>query len=320
MSTRIFRYTKSLGPSNKDLATNQVNVAFRYALGGDKGYFTCDVTASGESTDTTATARATATTPSNGDCRCGIVNKASRIVGGTSTDVNEYPWQVGLITTYSKDVLCGATLISDRYVLTAAHCTDGLTTSNFRLLLGGHSTASTGSSELIVQPLSITDHPNYNDDTFNNDMSIIEIAPLDFDALDVAVRPACLPDSAETYDGVTATVTGWGTLKSDGSQPTILQEVDVPVVSTADCRKVYGTSGITNNMLCAGTATGGEDSCQGDSGGPLIARDGANYELIGVVSFGTECGDPGVPGVYARVTALQTWIESNTAGSTTCGR
>ena len=63
---------------------------------------------------------ATTTPAPTGSCKCGVAQRATRIVGGTETEVNEYPWQVGLVQTG------GRTLISDRHVLTAAHCTTGL--------------------------------------------------------------------------------------------------------------------------------------------------------------------------------------------------
>ena len=90
--------------------------------------------------------------------------------------------------------------------------------------------------------------------------------------------------SLQTYAGVTATVTGWGTTSSGGSLSFTLKEVDVGVVSNGACkydillsihlyiipliRNDYGYSAswITSNMLCAVVAGGGKDSCQGDSG------------------------------------------------------
>ena len=95
------------------------------------------------------------------------------------------------------------------------------------------------------------------------------------------MSPACLPaDLSATYAGVLATVTGWGTLSSGGSQPTVLQEVDVTVTTNADCNSAYGS--ITNNMVCA--ADSGKDSCQGDSGGPMIASENGRQALVGTLS------------------------------------
>lgn len=61
-------------------------------------------------------------------------------------------------------------------------------------------------------------------------------------------------------------------------------------------------------MVCAGYENGGFDSCQGDSGGPLVS-DGV---LVGVVSWGKGCAEPGFPGVYAKVSAVREWIYKQT--------
>ena len=61
-----------------------------------------------------------------GSCYCGLAKRRTRIVGGVDTEVNEYPWQAGLVTRGQHDyVWCGGSLISSRWVITAAHCTAG---------------------------------------------------------------------------------------------------------------------------------------------------------------------------------------------------
>uniref|UniRef100_A0A3Q1EUP0 trypsin n=1 Tax=Acanthochromis polyacanthus TaxID=80966 RepID=A0A3Q1EUP0_9TELE len=90
--------------------------------------------------------------------------------------------------------------------------------------------------------------------------------------------------------------------------PQRLQEVNVPIVTNSDCSNSYG--GITDNMICAGLTEGGKDSCQGDSGGPLVSKNDSIWVLAGVVSFGNGCAEPNFPGVYARVSQYQSWINS----------
>merc|ERR1712045_236237 len=121
--------------------------------------------------------------------------------------------------------------------------------------------------------------------------------------LGVRAMPACLADSSmgdEALGGQTVTVSGWGTTSSGGSQATVLQLVNVPAMTNAECRDTgYGESQITDAMLCAGHIdAGGVDSCQGDSGGPLTYTTGGKTYVVGVVSWGIVCAWKNYPGVY----------------------
>merc|ERR1711981_1467107 len=104
---------------------------------------------------------------------------------------------------------------------------------------------------------------------------------------------------------------GWGTLSSGGSATNNLQYVRVPAITNSQCNAAYGGS-ITDTMLCAGYPNvGGKDACQGDSGGPFVCNDNGNAVIAGVVSWGIGCAHPNYPGVYARVTSVLSWIQSN---------
>ena len=207
--------------------------------------------------------------------------------------------------------LCGGTLISDTHVLTAAHCTVNEYATRISVLLGEHNIADDKFNRVDVA--EIINHPNYDSQTLDNDFSILRLSnPVTFTN---EVSPACLPaDMSNTYAGVTATVTGWGDLSTGGPSPDVLQEVDVTVTTNAECNNAYGGE-ITKNMVCAGDP--GEDSCNGDSGGPLVAPENSRQAVvvtpskkllklilknrqIGVVSWGSDCGLEGFPGVYAR--------------------
>jgi secreted trypsin-like serine protease len=95
-----------------------------------------------------------------------------------------------------------------------------------------------------------------------------------------------------------------------GETPTILQHVQVPVISNLDCKSAYGGQ-IKESMICAGyPGEGGKDACQGDSGGPLVCNSGGKAILAGVVSWGKKCALPNYPGVYARTTHILDWIIS----------
>merc|ERR1719458_1504069 len=257
-----------------------------------------------ETVATTTPAPATTAAPgpvvtaAPGTCQCGVKGGAAngRIVGGQETEQHEYPWQVGLVSRNGRSPFCGGTLISSTHVLTAAHCTQS-DASSIAVILGEHNIADSVFNRVNVA--EIIDHPEYNSGTTDNDYAILRLAsPVTFTN---EVSPACLPaDLSNTFAGVLATVTGWGTLSSGGSQPTVLQEVDVTVTTNTACKNAYGSSMITANMICA--ADSGKDSCQGDSGGPMIAPENGRQALIGVVSWGYGCAMEAYPGVYARVT------------------
>lgn len=256
-------------------------------------------------------------------CSCGQAQRSKRIVGGQETEVNEYPWQAAVITRSGG--FCGGSLLNDRWVLTAAHCTYGKTKSNIQVHLGQHDLFSATESKLLRMGVErIVEHPHYNTQTINNDFSLLKMSSkVDF-ADNPHVRPVCLPRSlTQSYEGYSATVSGWGTTSSGGNMASKLQEVEVKVLSNAQCKKTgYDSSWITPEMLCAGVSGGGKDSCQGDSGGPLVTRVGSSYVLIGVVSWGEGCALANYPGIYARVTTQLGWIRENSEGegTITCPR
>jgi uncharacterized repeat protein (TIGR01451 family) len=123
-----------------------------------------------------------------------------------------------------------------------------------------------------------------------------------------AISMITTADSSLVTPGTTSTVTGWGTTASGGTVSQTLLEVELPIVTNADCNNVYGI--IIGSMVCAGgTPAGGTDSCQGDSGGPLVVRDGGSgWKLLGVVSFGDRCAIADIPGVYTRVSSFESEI------------
>ncbi|XP_042212964.1 trypsin-1-like [Homarus americanus] len=136
------------------------------------------------------------------------------------------------------------------------------------VLLGAHELTSSTSAQQRISVERIINHESYDSSTQDNDIAVLKLATKA--SLNENVKPACLPSVSEDYTGFTATVSGWGTLSSGGSQPDVLQEVQVPVVSNSECQQSYGNS--ISDMLCAGYDAGGKDSCQGDSGGLAVRR------------------------------------------------
>ena len=192
-------------------------------------------------------------------------------MNGEETEVNEFPWQVGLLDAgWGYSTWCGGTLISDQWVLTAAHCTVGMTASELEVLVGDHDySTDTETQSLRMKVSDIINHWDYDSSTTNKDFALIKLEyPIDFEAYP-HIRPACLPENDENdYVGYSSIVSGWGTTTMGGSLSSYLQYVDVNVLSNDACMNTYGygEGSITDQMVCANVEGGGKDSCQGDSG------------------------------------------------------
>ena len=198
------------------------------------------------------------------DCDCGRSPTgpvpSDRIVGGTEATPHSHPWQVALVTGRNDAVYCGGTIINEYTIVTAAHCGDG---SGRATILAGSHDFGIGQQKISGQ---FVGHKDYSSTKLTNDIAVIKLdQPLDLSG--DAVRAACLPQSGQTFENELATVTGWGTTSSGGTQPGQLLQVGVTVqeAGATTCQRAYGTSTITPDMLCAYAE--GKDSCQGDSGG-----------------------------------------------------
>ncbi|KAK8393307.1 hypothetical protein O3P69_013376 [Scylla paramamosain] len=249
---------------------------------------------------------------------CGIRRNAvpdifTRIVGGSQAERNEFPWQVSLqfVSNWYTHHICGGTVIDQRWVLTAAHCTHNFESHQLLVVAGEHHLKRRHGEEQTRKVETIVEHPQYNVETQEYDIAMIKLSqPLVMDG--VTVSPICLPPYLNKFTG-NGVVTGWGNTKEDGESSDVLMKVVVPIISDQECRNSYRAIGYTgpiiDNMLCAGYSTGGKDACQGDSGGPFISlgRD-SRYYLAGVVSWGIGCARPHVPGVYTEVSHFVPWV------------
>nr|XP_061805640.1 serine protease 27-like [Nerophis lumbriciformis] len=243
---------------------------------------------------------------------CGQPPLTSRIVGGQNAIEGDWPWMVSLHRRGSH--FCGASLINNQWLLTAAHCF-GSSNGPVTAYLGRLTQSGPNPNEVSRNVDMTILHPNYNPSTFDNDVALLRLAsPVTFNNF---IRPVCLADTASTFfTGTDSWVTGWGRITEGGALPNDLMEVEVPVIGNRQCNCDYNPSSqITENMICAGLRNGGKDACQGDSGGPMVSRQGTVWVQSGVVSFGEGCARPERPGVYARVSQYQAWI-SNELGNT----
>ncbi|XP_053660394.1 trypsin [Anopheles marshallii] len=250
-------------------------------------------------------------------CKCGSAEPINeRIVGGTPVDDNSFSWMAALY--YDNKFSCGGSLLSDRYVITAAHCTTKPDRALFRIQFGVNDRSKpTGTSiERSVKRILTNWYNAFNN---NNDIALLELTyPV---SISDRVMPICLPQATEMYEGTRGIVTGWGRTKSGGGLSGTLQQTEVPILTNRECRRAgYWAFQITNRMICAGYLEGGKDSCQGDSGGPLQVLNTKlnHYELVGVVSWGRACAQKNFPGVYTRVSQYLHWINRNIKDSCLC--
>nr|XP_035952811.1 transmembrane protease serine 11D isoform X2 [Halichoerus grypus] len=237
-----------------------------------------------------------------------ITLSEERILGGTKAEEGDWPWQVSLQTGNVHH--CGGILISSMWILTAAHCFRSQ--SNPRQW-----TANFGVSITFPKQRrrirTILIHNNYNPATHENDIAAIQLdGGINFTK---NIHRVCLPEATQNIPpGSSAYVTGWGSREFGGNTVSDLQQARVRIISNDVCNAPTSYNGaVLPGMLCAGLPQGGVDACRGDSGGPLVQQDSRRlWFLVGIVSWGDQCGLPDKPGVYTRVTAYRDWITKKT--------
>ncbi|KAJ8736113.1 hypothetical protein PYW08_006769 [Mythimna loreyi] len=237
-----------------------------------------------------------------------VPSNPQRIVGGSLTTIDRYPSMASLIfswTTSNFVQICGGTIINNRAVLTAAHCTVGDAAARWRIRVGSTWRNSGGVVHLTH---SIVNHPQYNSNTYNNDIAVMRASSTFTYNNNVRAAPIA-GSNYHLADNQPVWAAGWGRTSEGGVSSDQLRHVEMRSINQATCRNNYATRGvaITDNMLCSGWSGGGRDQCQGDSGGPLYH----NGNVVGVCSFGIGCAQAFFPGVNARVSRYTSWITSN---------
>ncbi|CAG2171180.1 unnamed protein product [Oppiella nova] len=235
------------------------------------------------------------------------------VVGGVNANPQEFPWQVSLEYN-SAEVgwyhTCGASVISDEWVLTAAHCVDrSLDGAMYRCVVGEHDRTKPEGKEAIINVIKVIQHPSWDTSKIVNDVALLKLSrPISFSGNESHVRPVCLPDQ-QAVDNIVGTkcwATGWGHTQWQGQVAPILQKVQVDITTQSSCKSKYlFVTSITEAHICFGEQ--GKGTCQGDSGGPLNCQVGGKYYSYGATSFGVQCAGS-YPSVSARTSTFSAWI------------
>nr|XP_012326287.1 mannan-binding lectin serine protease 1 isoform X4 [Aotus nancymaae] len=246
----------------------------------------------------------------------------ARIFNGRPAQKGTTPW-IAMLSHLNGQPFCGGSLLGSSWIVTAAHClhqsldpedptlhaSDLLSPSDFKIILGKHWRLRSDENEQHLGVKHIALHPQYVPNTFENDVALVEL--LESPVLNTFVMPICLPEGPQ-QEGAMVIVSGWGKQFLQRF-PETLMEIEIPTVDHGTCQKAYAPlkKKVTVDMICAGEKEGGKDACAGDSGGPMVTlnRERGHWHLVGIVSWGEDCGKKDRYGVYSSIHHNKDWIQ-----------
>ena len=229
-------------------------------------------------------------------------SKTTSIVGGQPVPGDmTVPFIVSLQNRY-KQHYCAGTLVSDRAIVTAAHCVRF--GPPHRIQMGSKQIG--GKKAIYRTKFKVKYHPASWGGNGVNDIAVILLDS----PLPAKYTPAIVNSKNESNNpGLVPRVAGWGRVsESSTKNEKFMRYIDVPIVTKQVCDIGLAPRKTNSSNICAGFAEGGKDSCQGDSGGPLFFPD--TKTLIGVVSWGVGCARPNKYGVYMKVSDYRSWIDA----------
>ncbi|CAK1589512.1 unnamed protein product [Parnassius mnemosyne] len=250
--------------------------------------------------------------------KCGVHSLTPNMIHGIQA--KQYPWLV-LLQYENGSILCGGSLISRRYVLTAGHCVETLNGPPTFTRLSEYNTttytvdvAPTESGyeyiKNIIIPIEWSKrHPEFNWNTYQNDIGLVKLAH-NVQYSDY-IRPICLPRTdylQQISAGTHLLSAGWGS--NDVNYNDVKKDAVLPYVPMKICRHSLSTMTLTNKQICAGGEPS-QQTCVGDYGGPLMFQTDDYYIAVGVLSYRLGgCGVENLPGVYTNVYEYLDWINS----------
>jgi len=233
--------------------------------------------------------------------------------GPAQASFGELPWQA--VVFYSNQTfVCGGSLVSDRHVVLAAHCLMFVEPEEIVVRLGEYQ-LSTDSEPETHQDMGVTRihmHPGFRQGPLFSDVAVLELTgPA---RLSRHVQPICLPRPEQDFTGSRCLAAGWGRAAFDSGLPALPAKIESPVVDHRQCQSRLQKTRLgtffklDESFICAGGESGA-DACKGDGGGPLACPVDGRYVLAGISSWGVDCGEPGVPAVFASTTAALGFLQ-----------
>lgn len=239
------------------------------------------------------------------------------------TDFPEFPWVVAIFANASTEqkFIGGGSILAPNVVLTAAHIVYTRRTQDLLVRAGEwdiHSEIEPLKHKncLVLETIC---HEQFNSGTAIYDIALLILrTPLE---LTHHIMPVCLPRMHEFLNFERCFVAGWGKPSFDQGADirNVLRKVDLPIVNRTECQQRLRPTRLGRyfelheSFICAGGERG-LDACTGDGGSPLFCPllDHPNqYFQLGIVAWGLGCHTEHVPGVYANVFQLQTWLRKN---------
>ena len=239
------------------------------------------------------------------------IDATSKILGGVQAAPGAWPWIAALLSADDPSVFyaqfCSGVLIDQSWVLTAAHCVQGMSATKIQVAVGAYDLTKFTGSRTPVKSIRI--HPQFSSTSLYNDIALVELG------VPSAIQPIAL-FSGESVDktppsllGKLVTVLGWGLADTATSwyYPAILRQVSLPVVADSSCNDIYSNP-VLPSQFCAGYYEG-KDACEGDSGGPAVVQVDGQWVHAGIVSAGVSCQEYfGWYGKYTRTSAQLSFI------------
>ncbi|XP_069316181.1 urokinase-type plasminogen activator isoform X1 [Eulemur rufifrons] len=264
--------------------------------------------------------------PEQSGFQCGqkALRPRFKIVGGEFTTIENQPWFAAIYRRHrggSVGYLCGGSLISPCWVLSATHCFINYPRKeeDYIVYLGRSRLNSETPGEMKFEVEQLILHEDYSADTLahHNDIALLKIRDRRGQCAQPSrsIQTICLPSMyGDARFGTSCEITGFGKENdTDYIYSEQLKMTVVKLISHQECQQPhYYGSEVTSKMLCAADPQWETDSCQGDSGGPLVCSTQGRLTLTGIVSWGRGCALKDKPGVYTRVSRFLPWIRTHT--------